>query len=186
MAKDKGMSQKVELLTITGLPLLVFFLSILATEDVLDRCRYADAFVTFIKDVAPWVIGRARYSDFDQVTALGGGLVALFFLPQFLIFMTSMDVGRLERRRGEVLSFWMMFILISVSVIVFAFSLLYGSGVFGAPSTRMAILPFVNRFYAALVDAALLFVLPACLATALHIFYAFVVRAFGFKNGGAK
>ena len=186
MAKYKGMSQKVELFTITGLPLVVFFLSILATEDVLDRWRYADALVGFIKGVAPWAIGRARYSDFDQVTALGGGLVALFFLPQFLIFMTSMDVGRLERRRGEVLSFWMMIKLISVSVIVFAISLLYGSGVFGAPSTRMAILPFENRFYAALVDAGLLFTLPGCLAMALHIFYAFVVRVFGFKKWGTK
>lgn len=186
MSNDQGMSQMGEFLTITGLPLVVFLLSILATEDVLDRWRYADAFVTFIKDVAPWVIGRARYSDFDQVTALGGGLVALFFLPQFLIFMTSMDVGRLERRRGEVLSFWMMIKLISVSVIVFAISLLYCSGVFGAPSTRMAILPFENRFYAALVDAALLFVLPACLSMALHIFYACVLRAFGLKQGGIK
>jgi hypothetical protein len=185
MAKDKGMSQKVELLVMTGLPLLVFFLSILATEDVLDRWRYADALVGFIKDVAPWAIGRARYSDFDQVTALGGAVVAVLLLPQFLIFMRLMDVGRFERRQGG-LSYWMMIKLVSASATLFAIASLFGAGALGVPSTRMALLPFVNRFYAALVDAGLLFTLPGCLAMVLHIFYAFVVRVFEVKKWGTK
>ena len=162
-----------------ALPIILFTIGLISPSDVLDRLWFGSEYREMVAEWAPWTVYRANRSEFSQVALLIGGVCTFLLLPQTIILLFLFD---LRRSNGGVMPFMEWLKLVAV-----ASFLLIAGVVFYFYPTPMDATVYTNmqersRFYASFLEAAILFVMPCCVAMLLHAFVIYPATVFAFKK----